>query len=171
MRHRDIPGTLPAVPHARGLLLAASGDDAEAEGWFHKAAAAWHRRRRFWEGSWAVLDAARCARGPRQRTEVPTLVDSIRADAEPVGAAPLLSAADVVVAAQQRLREAQPWHPLAEREHSVATLVAAGMTNREIAAELVVSPKTVSAHVEHSLTKLGAARRAEIAAWVTRVGA
>jgi DNA-binding NarL/FixJ family response regulator len=48
----------------------------------------------------------------------------------------------------------------------VARLVAAGNTNRQIAAELFLAPKTVSAHVEHILAKLGAARRTEIAAWV-----
>jgi DNA-binding CsgD family transcriptional regulator len=48
-------------------------------------------------------------------------------------------------------------------------LVAAGLTNRQIAVELTVSPKTVSAHIEHILAKLGAARRAEIAVWAARV--
>ena len=48
----------------------------------------------------------------------------------------------------------------------VARLVATGGTNREIATRLFLSPKTVAAHVEHILTKLGAARRTEIAAWV-----
>ncbi len=66
-------------------------------------------------------------------------------------------------------RAKQSWHPLSAREYSVATLVAAGLTNRQIAAELTVSPKTVSAHVEHILAKLGAARRAEIAVWAARV--
>ena len=65
----------------------------------------------------------------------------------------------------------EPWHPLTAREFSVATLVSAGLTNREIATELFVSPRTVSAHVEHILTKLGAARRAEIAAWAARISA
>jgi DNA-binding NarL/FixJ family response regulator len=32
-----------------------------------------------------------------------------------------------------------------------------------------VSPKTVSAHVEHILAKLGVSRRAEIAAWVATI--
>ena len=45
------------------------------------------------------------------------------------------------------------------------------MTNAEIAGELFLSPKTVSAHIEHMLDKLGVARRAEIAAWTSTVNA
>jgi DNA-binding NarL/FixJ family response regulator len=47
--------------------------------------------------------------------------------------------------------------------------VAAGLTNRQIAGQLVLAPKTISAHVTHILTKLGPGRRAEIAAWVVTV--
>jgi DNA-binding CsgD family transcriptional regulator len=47
----------------------------------------------------------------------------------------------------------------------VARLIASGATNREIAATLWIAPKTVSAHGEPILTKLGDGRRAEIAAW------
>jgi DNA-binding NarL/FixJ family response regulator len=54
------------------------------------------------------------------------------------------------------------------REFEVAQLVA-GPTNRQIAERLVVAPKTVSAHITHILGKLGAARRAEIAAWCATV--
>ena len=43
------------------------------------------------------------------------------------------------------------------------------MTNAQIAAELSVSPKTVSAHVEHILAKLGVARRTEVAAWAAGI--
>ena len=50
-----------------------------------------------------------------------------------------------------------------------ARLVAAGLTNRQIAQQLVLAPKTISAHVTHILAKLGAARRAEIAAWCATV--
>ena len=60
-------------------------------------------------------------------------------------------------------------YPLSAREFEVAQLVAAGLTNRQIAERLVVSPKTISAHVTHILTKLGAGRRAEIAAWCATV--
>jgi DNA-binding CsgD family transcriptional regulator/tetratricopeptide (TPR) repeat protein len=54
---------------------------------------------------------------------------------------------------------------LTAREMEIAGLIGQGKTNREIAAALSISPKTVSAHVEHILTKLGAARRAQIATW------
>ena len=71
----------------------------------------------------------------------------------------------------RRTGQRSAWHPLTDREFDVAFLVAKGMTNRQIAAKLVLSPKTVSAHVEHILTKLGAGRRAEIAAWAARIEA
>ena len=49
--------------------------------------------------------------------------------------------------------------PLTARETQVLALVCEGMTNREIAEELVVSPKTVENHVNHILSKLGVANR------------
>lgn len=50
-------------------------------------------------------------------------------------------------------------------------LVAAGRSNRQIAEELFISPKTASAHVSHILAKLGAAGRGEAAAIAHRLGA
>lgn len=53
-----------------------------------------------------------------------------------------------------------------KREREVAFLVAEGLTNREIATRLVISPRTAQGHVEHLLTKLGFTSRAQIAAWI-----
>ena len=53
---------------------------------------------------------------------------------------------------------------LTERELDVLRLVAAGRSNREIAAELFISPKTASVHVSNILGKLGVATRGEAAA-------
>ena len=53
-----------------------------------------------------------------------------------------------------------------DREFEVARLVADGLTNGAIGEALHLSPRTVGAHVEHILAKLGFTRRAEIAAWV-----
>ncbi|WP_416566604.1 protein kinase domain-containing protein [Nocardia testacea] len=55
---------------------------------------------------------------------------------------------------------------LTKREREVAALVARGLSNRQIANELVVSPRTAQGHVENILTKLGFTSRAQIAAWI-----
>jgi predicted ATPase/DNA-binding CsgD family transcriptional regulator len=58
-----------------------------------------------------------------------------------------------------------PSGPLTRRQREVADLVAQGLTDREIAARLVVSPRTAESHVEQILTRLGFRSRAQIAAW------
>src|SRR5215213_682010 len=55
------------------------------------------------------------------------------------------------------------------REAEVLLLVARGLTNREIAAELVISAKTASVHVSHILRKLDAPNRLEAAAITHRL--
>ena len=65
----------------------------------------------------------------------------------------------------QQSGEAAAEGPLTEREQEVAALVARGLTNRQIAAELVVTERTVAAHVEHILDKLGFASRTQIGVW------
>jgi predicted ATPase/DNA-binding CsgD family transcriptional regulator len=55
--------------------------------------------------------------------------------------------------------------PLTPRELQVARLIAGGRSNKEIAAELVISQRTAENHVEHILTKLGFTSRAQVAAW------
>jgi DNA-binding CsgD family transcriptional regulator len=67
-------------------------------------------------------------------------------------------------------RETSAPHGLTARELQVLTLLAAGASNPEIAAGLVVSRRTVSTHVEHILAKLGVSSRAEAAALATREG-
>jgi DNA-binding CsgD family transcriptional regulator len=61
-----------------------------------------------------------------------------------------------------------PTDPLSQREREVAGLVAKGLSNREIAAALVISERTAQNHVQHILTKLGFANRAQVAAWVSK---
>ena len=53
---------------------------------------------------------------------------------------------------------------LTESEMQVATLAARGMTNRQVAAALFVSPKTVEANLARVYRKLGIASRAELGA-------
>ena len=166
---RAIPGTLPAIDHARGLVLLARGDVSAAHQVLETASGAWRARHRFWEGAWARLDLAAAAAQARRRGEAALLTSEVRDLAAAAGATTLADAADRLTASSGRARQADPWYPLSAREFEVAQLVAAGLTNRQIAERLVVAPKTVSAHITHILGKLGAARRAEIAAWCATV--
>jgi predicted ATPase/DNA-binding CsgD family transcriptional regulator len=54
---------------------------------------------------------------------------------------------------------------LTKRELEIATLVAHGLTNRDIAGRLHLSVRTVEVHVDHVLTKLGFNNRTQLAAW------
>ena len=57
---------------------------------------------------------------------------------------------------------------LTGRELEVASKVAEGLSNAEVARVLYISPKTAAVHVSNILTKLDATNRAEIAAWYVR---
>jgi DNA-binding NarL/FixJ family response regulator len=52
---------------------------------------------------------------------------------------------------------------LTPQEHAVAQLVVRGMTNRQVARELVLSTKTVEYHLGHIFAKLGVSSRTELA--------
>jgi predicted ATPase len=60
------------------------------------------------------------------------------------------------------------WALLTAREREVAALVAEGLTNKEIAARLFLSKRTVDAHLEHILGKLGCGSRLQVAALAAR---
>ena len=64
-----------------------------------------------------------------------------------------------------------PLAALTDREREVLSLLARGMSNREIGTELFITPKTASVHVSNILGKLGAASRTEAAAIAYREGA
>ena len=60
------------------------------------------------------------------------------------------------------------WSSLTRAELAVARLVAEGLSNKEIAARLVVSRYTVESHVRNALQKLGMTSRVQLAAEVIR---
>jgi predicted ATPase/DNA-binding CsgD family transcriptional regulator len=58
------------------------------------------------------------------------------------------------------------WGPLSRREREVALLVARGLTNKQIADELVIAERTVEGHLERIRGKLALRTRTQIAVWV-----
>jgi DNA-binding NarL/FixJ family response regulator/tetratricopeptide (TPR) repeat protein len=165
LRARGIPGTLPALEHARGLLALTDGETAKARTALAAAAAGWEERGRMWEGTWAWLDLARAHLRANQRADAARLAAQARGAAIGLGATAIVDAAEEVLRSAGRGQTAEPWAPLTAREFEIARRVADGLTNGEIAEELGITPKTVASHVEHILAKLGMGRRAEIAVW------
>jgi len=76
------------------------------------------------------------------------------------------------VAARLMREVAPPENPetLTERETEVLELLAAGKSNKEIAADLVIAEKTARTHVSNILKKLGVASRTQAALYAVRTG-
>ena len=62
----------------------------------------------------------------------------------------------------------RPLTPLSKRESEVALLLADGLTNRQVAARLFLSERTVEWHIEQMLGKLGLTNRVQVASWVAQ---
>lgn len=60
--------------------------------------------------------------------------------------------------------------PLTVREREIVELVAQGMSNAEIAADLVISPLTAKTHVNRAMVKVGARDRAQLVVFAYRTG-
>ena len=80
-----------------------------------------------------------------------------------------LSEEQVLALERTPVEEAPEQVPLTKRELEVAHLVGCGLSNREMAEQLVISQRTVESHVESILRKLGFASRTQVAAWVVEL--
>jgi DNA-binding NarL/FixJ family response regulator len=85
-----------------------------------------------------------------------------------------LSSEDVIAYALDKQTEPEAESPvdrpstLTGRERQIADLIGQGLSNKEIAATLVISTRTAEGHVENVLAKLGFTSRARLAAWSTK---
>ncbi|MCW2895987.1 MAG: LuxR family transcriptional regulator [Actinomycetia bacterium] len=117
----------------------------------------------------ALVHAARIALAERAGREATARLRRAAPIAQRLGAGPL--AAQVASLARRAGSDGDSDDPgLTSRELEVLRLVAAGQSNREIAATLVISPKTASVHVSNILAKLGAATRTEAAVKAHELG-
>ncbi|MGK5678089.1 ATP-binding protein [Actinoplanes sp. URMC 104] len=165
LHDRAIPGTLGALDHGHGLIHLHEGRTGKARDCLAAARTFWASRRRFWEGTAALLDQSRCAHRSRRPAEAVALREAALQAYASAGATVPPAAADSSPAQTRHAPLPPARSLLSAREVEVARLVAAGLTNREIATALTIAPKTAAAHVEHIRTKLGVSRRAQIAAW------
>ena len=83
----------------------------------------------------------------------------------PEGKGPAIQSPALTVVGRYRVAAAPP-SSLTQREHEIAELVAGGLSNKAIAAELSISHTTAARHVANIMNKLGFNSRSQIAAWV-----
>jgi DNA-binding CsgD family transcriptional regulator len=70
----------------------------------------------------------------------------------------------------ERKRASSGWASLTRAELDVVKLVSEGLGNKDVAARLFVSPRTVQAHLTHIYTKLGMTSRVQLAQAAARRG-
>ena len=149
-----------------GLLTGVSACGAWLDAW-DAAAAAWEAVSEPYPRAQALRHAAEAALAGGDRDGAAERLRVAAALADGLGADPL--AGEIALLARRgRINlgasEAPGESGLTGRELEVLRLVAAGRSNRDIAGELFISPKTASVHVSNILGKLGAASRGEAAA-------
>ncbi len=143
--------------HATGAVLVAERDRAASEV-LRRAWRAWQELDAPYEAARArVLMGLACLQR-RDRDSAEMEFDAARLVFEGLGAAPDLLRL-------QALSRAPATGVLTAREAQVLRLVATGMTNRGVAAELFLSQKTVARHVSNIFTKLGVSSRAAATAY------
>jgi len=152
-----------ALAHrARALIVAAQGDPAEAVELIDRALAEHDIVPIPFDRARTLLALGRIRRRRRERAAAVDAFGKALATFEALGAAVW---ADRARAELERvtLRRAHG-DRLTEGERRVAELVASGHTNREVAATLYVSPKTVEANLARAYSKLGIRSRAQLGA-------
>jgi DNA-binding CsgD family transcriptional regulator len=103
-------------------------------------------------------------RAPGEEDWARAALDAAAGEAERLGMVPF---AERIGRLRARLPAAAPARsPLSPRELEVATLVARGLTNKQIGDALFVSERTAENHVQHILVKLGFGNRSQIVAWL-----
>ena len=152
-----LPALLAHTQHEYGRALLAGGQREE-------------RRRAF-----ELLDAARSTARDLGLVPLADKVQALLAAFDRTASAPHPAAWAAPASGRLRARTGGPptthaEHLLTRREQEVARLIAGGLTNRQIADELVIGERTAEMHVSNALGKLGLTSRAQVAVWAAQHG-
>jgi DNA-binding CsgD family transcriptional regulator/tetratricopeptide (TPR) repeat protein len=164
---RDAPSAHAALLTGRAVLLAARGKHQAAALKFDEAKTRYEKLPMPYPATGALERAARSRLAAGERSAIEELTSAAEAYER-------LGATRDAGRCRRQLREHGAWAPsprgrrgygseLSPREREVASMLADGRTNREIADGLFLSPRTVEQHVAKVLRKLGVRSRTEIA--------
>jgi DNA-binding CsgD family transcriptional regulator len=160
----ESPGFTAAAHQWRGAVLLAAGRHTDAIPVLHTACQEWHDLE-------APYDCARVRVLLAQAYR--SVGDDDDAELELTAASEVFTRLgarlDAAALAPDRTRARRP-AGLTDREAEVLTLLAAGHSNREMAAALVISERTVARHLSNIFTKLDLRSRTAVASWAHRHG-
>jgi DNA-binding CsgD family transcriptional regulator len=163
-REDGVLGALAA--QARGTVELASGNTEGALGALRHAARVWQQLGAPYEAARARMLVGQACRALGDEDAASLELEAARAAFSELGAAADLARLDLITSGSAGTNA----HGLTDRELQVLRHLAAGVTNKEIAAELVLSVRTVDRHVSNIFVKLGVSSRAAATAYAHEHG-
>lgn len=154
---------------ARGAVLVEAGDAAAGLGELRAAVRAWQALHMPYEAARAAVLLGLACSALGDLTSALLEFDNARVTFTGLGAVPdlehLAALTSGLVEGPLPRAETEATAALSKREREVLVHVAAGMTNREIAVELVISEHTIGRHLENIFAKVGVTSRAAATAY------
>jgi DNA-binding CsgD family transcriptional regulator len=151
---------LAHVSRCRGQVAAADGDLAEAAALLERAAGEHETVGDPFGRARALLSLGGVRRRGRQKRAAREAIEAAREAFEEIGAEGWAAKARAELG---RVGGRRRYEGLTPSERRVASLVAAGRTNREVAVALFLGERTVASHLTHIYAKLGVRSRTELA--------
>ncbi|MEU1268629.1 LuxR family transcriptional regulator [Streptomyces sp. NPDC005799] len=150
----------------RGLLAAAAADLDAARSAYERALVAHDRLPLPYEKARTLLLLGQLQRRRNERLAARATLEEAAGAFDMVGAA--LWAHNARTELDRLGSRSGPVDALTPTEQRIAELAASGLTNREVATALVISPKTVEANLSRAYRKLGIRSRAQLGAWLAQ---